>query len=305
VLSLLSINIGLDPNIGKVFGLLLTWHGIFTAVGIVAGVWLSVRIAASERVGIDPDTAYTLGMIIVACGIIGARGLYVIENYGDPLKGVTSIGDIFKINEGGISIYGALIGGAVGGWAWGLWKRLPCARGADAASFGMLLGLAIGRIGDLINGEHLAKHSSLPWALTYSHPNSPAFARAPMAPAVEYEGLMDLVILGLLAFVWRLHPKSGVIFSLAFLLYSVMRFFVSFLRIDSKPVVWGLTTPQVVSLLIIPISLALLVFFLRRKEPEHTPFVYGQAARRQTTSRAERRRRARATQPAGRTETPR
>ena len=102
----------------------------------------------------------------------------------------------------------AFIGGAIGGWAWGLWKKLPCAPGADAAAFGMLVGLAIGRIGDLINGEHFAKPSSLPWALTYSNPNSPAFARRPMQPAVEYEALMDLVILGVLAFLWRRHPKS-------------------------------------------------------------------------------------------------
>src|SRR5262249_25443419 len=150
--------------------------------------------------------------------------------------------------------------------------------GADASAFGMLVGLAIGRIGDLINGEHLAKTSDLPWALTYSHPNSPAFARAPMQPAVEYEGLMDLVILGILAFLWRRHPKSGVIFSLAFLLYSVMRFFVSYLRIDSKTVAIGLTTPQVVSLLVIPVSLLLLAFFLKRQEPLRTPFVYGDSA---------------------------
>lgn len=304
MLSLLSINIGIDPNIGKFAGLLLTWHGVFTAIGIVVGVWLSVRIAATERVGIDPDTAYTLGMVIVACGIIGARALYVAERYGDANGGVPHFVDIFKINEGGISIYGALIGGAVGGWAWGLWKKLPCAPGADAAAFGMLIGLAIGRIGDLINGEHFARLSSLPWALTYSHPNSTAFARAPMAPAVEYEGLMDLVILGVLAFLWRRHPKSGVTFSLAFLLYSVMRFFVSFLRIDSKVVVWGLTTPQVVSLIVIPISLGLLVFFLRRKEPLRTPFVYGDRASQQE-ARAERRRRERTAQPAGRSGTPR
>src|SRR5713101_2757910 len=95
LISLLSINIGLDPNITKIFGLLLTWHGVFTAIGIVAGVWLSVRIAATERVGIDPDTAYTLGMVIVACGIIGARALYVMERYGDAGAGVTNIGDIF------------------------------------------------------------------------------------------------------------------------------------------------------------------------------------------------------------------
>ena len=125
--ELLSINIGLDPNIAKVFGLLITWHGFFTAVGIVVGVWLAVRLAATDRVGVDPDTAYTAGMIIVGCGIVGARALYVMENYGDPGSGLDSPGDVFRITEGGISIYGAIIGGAIGGWVYGLLKRLPSA----------------------------------------------------------------------------------------------------------------------------------------------------------------------------------
>jgi phosphatidylglycerol:prolipoprotein diacylglycerol transferase len=290
--ALLSINIGIDPNIAEPFGLLITWHGFFTAVGIIAGVWLAVHLAASDRVGIDPDTSYTLGMIIVACGIVGARALYVIENYGDN-TGIDSVGDIFRITEGGISIYGAIIGGAIGGWAYGLWKRLPSAAGADAAALGMLLGLAIGRIGDIINGEHFAKVSDLPWAVTYSHPNSTAFAREPMHPAVVYEMLGDLVILGILGFLWRRDPKSGVIFSLAFLLYAIMRFFVSYLRIDSEEPFLGLSTPQLVSLAVIPIALLLLAFFLWRKEPERGTYVPG-ATRRSSVSRAERRRRIRA-----------
>ncbi|HEY7269295.1 MAG TPA: prolipoprotein diacylglyceryl transferase family protein, partial [Dehalococcoidia bacterium] len=175
MLDILTINIGIDPNIGKFFGLLITWHGFFTAVGIIAGVWLAVNLAASDRVGIDPDTSYTVGMIVVAAGIVGARGLYVIEHYGDS-PSIDSVGDIFRITEGGISIYGAILAGAVAGWAYGLWRRLPSAAAADAAVFGMLIGLAIGRIGDIINGEHFAKVSSLPWAFTYSNPNSTAFA---------------------------------------------------------------------------------------------------------------------------------
>ena len=290
--ELLSINIGLDPNIGTFFGLLITWHGFFTAVGIIAGVWLAVRIAASERVNIDPDTAYTLGMVIVFCGIVGARALYVIERYGDPGSGVENIGDIFRLNEGGISIYGAIIGGAVGGWAYGLWKRLPSAAGADAAAFGMLLGLAIGRIGDIINGEHFAKTTDLPWGLTYSHPNSPGFFREPMHPAVAYELIGDLVILGVLALLWRLHPKSGVLFSLSFLLYAVMRFFVSFLRLDSKEPLLGLSTPQLISLGVIAVAAVLLAFFARREEPE-TAAVTPAARGRSSLSRAERRRRLR------------
>jgi phosphatidylglycerol:prolipoprotein diacylglycerol transferase len=291
MIEILSINIGLDPNIVEIGGLLISWHGFFTAVGIVAGVWLAVGVASSSRVNIDPDTSYTLGVIVVAAGLVGARALYVIENYGDN-RSIDSFLDIFRITEGGISIYGAIIGGAIGGWAYGLRKKLPCASGADAAVFGMMLGLAIGRLGDLINGEHIAKPSDLPWAVTYSHPNSPAFFREAMHPATTYEMFGDLVILGLLAFLWRLQPKSGVIFASAFLLYAVMRFFVSFLRLDSEEPLLGLSTPQLVSVLVVLVGTPLLVFFLRREEPEREDITPAERQRR-GLSRAERRRRLR------------
>jgi phosphatidylglycerol:prolipoprotein diacylglycerol transferase len=291
MIELLSINIGIDPNITKVGGLLITWHGFFTAVGIVAGVWLAVAMASTDRVNIDPDTAYTIGMVVVASGLVGARALYVIENYGDN-SSIDSVIDIFRITEGGISIYGAIIGGAIGGWAYGLWKKLPAAAGADAAAFGMLLGLAIGRIGDLINGEHFAKTSDLPWAVTYSHPNSTAFFREAMHPATTYEMLGDLVILGILFYLWRLAPKSGVIFVSAFLMYAVMRFFVSYLRLDSEEPFLGLSVPQIVSVVTILVGVPLLVFFMRREEPEHERVTPAERQRR-AMSRAERRRRLR------------
>jgi phosphatidylglycerol:prolipoprotein diacylglycerol transferase len=289
--ELLSITIGIDPNVGEIAGLLISWHGVFTAIGIVFGVWLAVGVASSDRIGIDPDTAYTVGLVTVACGIVGARALYVIENYGDS-SSIDSIGDIFRITEGGISIYGAIIGGAIGGWAYGLWKKLPSAGGADAAAIGMLLGLAIGRIGDIINGEHFAKTTDLPWGLLYTHPNSPAFYREAMHPAVAYEMLGDLAILGLMALVWRWRPKPGVIFCLAFVLYAVMRFFVSFLRIDSEEPFLGLSTPQVVSIGVLIVGLPLLAFFQLRK-PALTAQRTVPARSRLAVSRAERRRRLR------------
>ncbi len=282
-------------NLGHIGGLLITWHGFFTAVGIIFGVWLSARLAVSRA--FDEDTAYTVGMIIVASGIIGARALYVIERYGDS-PNIDSFVDIFKINEGGISIYGAILGGAIGGWAYGLWRKLACAVAADAAVFGMLLGLAIGRIGDVINGEHFAKTTDLPWGVVYTHPNSPSFGRVipglggPIGaqhPAVAYEMIGDLVIMGLLAFLWRRNLKSGVVFSLAFLLYSVMRFFVSFLRIDSKEPLLGLSTPQLVAVIVMPLAALLALFFWRRREPGLSPAAPARAA----VSRAEQRRRQR------------
>ena len=289
--DLLAINIGMDPNVGEVFGLPITWHGVFTAIGIVAGVWLAVRMASTERVNIDPDTAYTVGMVVVFSGLIGARALYVIENWGSP--NIDSFVDIFRITEGGISIYGASLGGAIGGWAYGLKARLPAAAGADAAVFGMLIGLAIGRIGDIINGEHFAKTTDLPWAVSYSHPNSPAFFREAMHPAVAYEMIGDLAILGVIALMWRFNPKSGVIFVSALMMYAVMRFFVSFLRLDSEYPLLGLNTPQLVSLGVIAAGVPLLIYFLRREEPGRESGLSTSERTRRALSRAERRRRLR------------
>jgi phosphatidylglycerol---prolipoprotein diacylglyceryl transferase len=289
---LLSINIPFDPNIASFGGLLVTWHGVFTAIGIVVGVWLAARIGSSDRVGIDPDTAYTLGMIVVACGIVGARLLYVMERYGDSST-LDSPLEIIKINEGGISIYGAIIGGAIGGWAYGLKKRLPAAAGADAAVFGMLAGLAIGRVGDIINGEHYAKTTDLPWGVTYSHPDSPGFFRDPQHPAVIYEMIGDIAIMGILAFAWRMRLKPGVIFCLAFILYAIMRFFVSFLRLDSKEPLLGLSTPQLVSIVVVIVLTPLLLYFMRRPQQEVRRMPSAAERSRLAMSRAERRRRLR------------
>ena len=76
-------------------------------------------------------------------------------------------------------------------------------RAADIAVMGGILGMAVGRIGDVINGEHFANDTDLPWGVVYTHPNSPSFIRfngQPHAqhPAVAYEMIGDLVIFGIL-----------------------------------------------------------------------------------------------------------
>src|SRR4030042_941514 len=92
---LLTIKIGIDPEIGDIGGLLLTWHGVFIALGIGLGVWLGVWFG--RRAGFTEDDAYRGAPLGVPAGIIGARALFVAENWDmfshDWL-------DIFRINEG-------------------------------------------------------------------------------------------------------------------------------------------------------------------------------------------------------------
>ena len=264
IAQLLVITIGWDPSIGEFGAFELTWHGIFTAVGIAAGVYLGVLIGRRE--GFTEDDGYTIALVGVPCGIIGARALWVLENH-ERLDGWT---DWFRVNEGGISIYGAIIGGVLGAVAYGVIRKLPVRRGLDAAGFGLLLGMAIGRIGDLINGEHVAKNSDLPWAVKYTHPDSPAFQFGATHPATTYEMIGDFLIVGIMAIIFmRLwQTKPGVTFFAGVVLYSAMRFGVSYLRIDSGiacPNSVGcpehiirdwMTFPQVVSMCTFAIGLA-------------------------------------------------
>lgn len=281
-LALFTIEIGIDPEIREFGGLLLTWHGVFTAVGIAAGVYLAVILG--RRLGFIDDDIYTAALVGIPAGIIGARALFVVERWGEP--GLENALDILRINEGGISVYGAVLGGVVGGLAYGWVRKLPLRRGLDGAAPALLLGMAIGRIGDIINGEHFAKASSLPWAVRYTHANSPSAVAYPdcavrdpisqfcllaQHPAVAYEMLGDLLIIGVLLLILLFVKRNGIAFFTGLLLYSLMRLGLSELRLDSREIIAGLTTPQVTALFLIAIAVLGLLFSWWRSATEASP----------------------------------
>ena len=143
------MDINIDPNLIVLGPFVLSWHGLFSAVGLGAGIWIAVRLLATSVVPEDEvmTTAFwgTLG------ALIGARLLHVVDQWEyyrqQPLQ-------ILLLNEGGIAIFGAIIGGMLGGFIYARLRRLPVGIMADAGGAGLILGQAIGRIGDVINGEH-------------------------------------------------------------------------------------------------------------------------------------------------------
>jgi phosphatidylglycerol:prolipoprotein diacylglycerol transferase len=114
--NLLYININLDPNIGTFGPFQITWHGVFTAVGIAVAVILVAYFGRKRN--ILEDDVYNIALWAVPGGIVGARLLYVIEHV-DTFK--NDIPSVFSVNEGGISIYGGVIGGALVGFAYARW----------------------------------------------------------------------------------------------------------------------------------------------------------------------------------------
>lgn len=257
--ALLTIKIGLDPELFEVAGLEITWHGLFTAMGVVLGV--AVAAAFARRAGYTEDMIYNVALALVIGGIIGARGLYVIENWS---LFEDDLGEILAINTGGISIYGALIGGTVGAWGYAVLRKVPnIPRGADIAAMGAILGMAVGRVGCLSNGDTPAETTSLPWGVTYTHSSSLSFMlEQPQHPAVAYELLGDLVIFLVLVLIYTRVRRAGVTFFSWVLLYGALRLPVSFLRLDD--LVWmGLRTAQLIAIVSMALAVPAIVYLLR------------------------------------------
>jgi phosphatidylglycerol:prolipoprotein diacylglycerol transferase len=248
------ITINIDPIILHLGPFALAWHSLFVVLAIVVGVWLSGYLIT--RAGLPTERYQSLALWCVIGGIIGARLVHVIDYWDSYMADPVSI---LRIWQGGLAVWGAILGGTLAAVIYTRLARLPIAPYADHIASGLILAQAIGRIGDIINGEHISKPTSLPWGVVYTHPNSPGFGLPPVHPAVAYELLMDLLILGiLLRLRGRLRP-DGAVFLVYLVLYSVGRFFLSFLRLDSNTVFLGLNQPQWISLIVLAVAVPLLV----------------------------------------------
>jgi len=289
MIGLDSISIGINPNLLDFGRLVLSWHGFLTFVAVATAVFLVVRWGSRE--GLNADSIYSVAVWCIVGGVIGARLLHVLDQWEDFYQHNPE--RIFYVWQGGVTIYGAILGGFVGGalyitirnsaWYLSFWGRyfkflgeakaapLPgVGHLADIAAPALLLSQAIGRVGDVINGEHFASATDLPWGVIYTHPNSPGFALAASHPAVAYELLMDLAILAVL---WPLRKRfrpQGMFFALYLATYSVGRFFVSFLR-DELNEYGGLNEAQIIALVVMAITIPLLVFKAKLVRPEDSP----------------------------------
>ncbi|MCL6647099.1 MAG: prolipoprotein diacylglyceryl transferase [Chloroflexi bacterium] len=251
------IEIHLDPTMFTLGPLAITWHGFFSAVGLFLGVWVAARLAPT--VGLRADDIYNGAPWTVIGGIIGARLFHVIDRWDyysqNPLA-------VLAITEGGIAIFGAVVGGALAGSLYVRRARLPLAPFADAAAVGLIFGQAIGRIGDIINGEHLGRPLDAPWAVVYTHPKTLGQIGVPVHLAVGYEMVLDLLLFGLLLGLWKKLP-AGVIFWLYLALYSAIRLVVGFYRIDT---IWvfGLSQQQILGIIGMAVGLPLAYWTYQR-----------------------------------------
>ena len=259
-----GIVINVDPVIAHLGPFTLRWYSLFFAIAVFAGIWLGLREA--RRKGFDVERVQSLAMWAVLGGLVGARLVHVLDSWevyaASPHR-------ILNVWEGGLAVYGGLIGGLLTGAVYALWHKLPAWKLADAAAPGMILGQAVGRLACIPNGDAFGAPTGVPWAFIYTHPRAMVpreLLGVPTHPYAVYELLFDLAVLGLL---WRLRPvfkTDGLLFLTYAGVYMTGRFLLTFFRAEQASL-WGLQQAQVIALLALPVVLALLVWRLRAAMP--------------------------------------
>ncbi len=262
-------NIQLGPFVIHFYALLIL-------VGIVlATIWTASRM---KKRGMDPGLAIDIAIWAVPFGIIGGRFFHVITHLNDYFGEGKQWLDVFKIWEGGLAIYGALIFGAIGAYIACQVDIKPLrirsagirfTSFADALVPGLLLAQALGRWGNYFNQELFGEPTNLPWGLEVS-PANPSY---PLGldtlpngllfhPTFLYESLWSLLGIAVLLLVEkRFELRWGRLFALYLIWYSVGRYFIEAIRLDSADVFLGLRTNQWSAL--VGVLIGLLIYVLQ------------------------------------------
>lgn len=238
-------------------------HGLLIGVGFLAGARLMQRYTRPR--GIRDDVLWRILGWALAGGLVGMRVAWVLGHWRE----MGSILDAFAIWNGGMSLLGGLIGAVLVGGFVARREKLAVLPLLDMASPGIALGIAIGRISDLIIGDHLGKPTTLPWGFRYVGGIDPLAGMPPVGtvvhPVALYDLLLTTVLLVVLIRFLRSPRATGSAIALFTLWYAGSRVLTDFLRTDPRRL-FGLTGSQLTSILAIAVVGAMVALRARRAE---------------------------------------
>lgn len=207
------------------------WYGIILAIGMLAGLYLALKQA--KRFGIKEDDVTDVTLWAIPSCIVGARTYYVLF-YLDLYRradGTLDVASMFRLWDGGLAIYGAVIAGALVLFLFARAKKIPVAALMDLGVMGLILGQIIGRWANFINREAFGGLTDLPWRMRLWTSATEAIE---VHPTFFYESMWNLVGLLLMLFVvTKARRFDGENTWFYFLWYGVGRFWIEGLRTDS------------------------------------------------------------------------
>lgn len=257
-------HLGLEFNINPVAFSIGNFHVYWYGIIIAAGFLLALIYASfsCKKMNIDINRLFDVVIVGLITGVIFARLFYVVFYPGDkywknPLE-------IFQIHDGGLAIYGGIIGAVVFGSLMAKLRKLKVTAVLDIAALGFLIGQCVGRWGNFINQEAFGSATELPWGMHSE--NTAAVVDGNVHPCFLYESLLCLLGFVLLHFFTRRFRRyDGQTFLLYIVWYGACRFFIEGLRTDSLIIPGtGLRVSQVIAAACVVAGIILLVLFRHR-----------------------------------------
>lgn len=288
----------MNPIFLEIGPIKIYYYGLMYAISFFLGIEIGKYFG--KKRGISPEVVENYAFIAMVSGLLGGRLYYVLFNLSHYLSNPTKI---LAVWEGGMAIHGGIIGGIIGTLIYGKIKKINPFLLGDIAAPALLLGQALGRIGNFMNGEvhgvptftpfsvifslkpefstwfqkyinlpiseQMNYRELVPWGITFpnSSPAGAEFPELPLHPAMLYEGFLNFIAFIILALV--LHKKkslpAGNIWWTYIIIYSLNRIFISFFRAEDL-MIGAIRAPHLISLLMVLVSMIILFYINRGKK---------------------------------------
>ncbi len=254
----------IEISINPVAFLTVRWYGIMVALAILALIiWVAWQIKRGARISMD--TLFMAALIGIPSGVIVSRLLHVLDLWSYYSQNPGEI-----IGGSGLTIYGAILGAALGVWIYSKFGKFKFGYLADLIAPGLIIAQMIGRVGCTINGCCYGSACSLPWAIVYTHPESLGPIGIAVHPTQPYEIIYLAIIFTVIMLLKDKLRPDGSLFITYLSFYAVWRLGIDFLR-EGTPFLFGLHQAQVIGIITLIITIPLLAFKTRWFRAEEKP----------------------------------
>ena len=221
----MHITISLDPVLLEIGGVaILRWYSMAITASIFVAVWLIDR--EFKRKGMDTNHYGGIAGWTIVLGILGARLFHVIDDWSFYSENPERI---LQIQRGGLAIWGAVIMGALGVYIGCRIYKVDFLMATDAVAPGLVLAQAIGRWGNVVNGDAWGSPTDAFFSFTYTNPDSfipNRLLNVPTHPYPIYDMILNLLVFGL---IWKVRTRpmpNGALFAIYLVSYGIGRFFI-------------------------------------------------------------------------------
>ena len=260
------INIGIDPIAFELGPFAVGWYGMMVALAVATlVVWALVSVKKGAK--LTYDTVISAALVGIISGVIFSRLLHVIDLWDYYMD---NPGLIFSRFGEGLTIYGAVLGAALGVWIYSKIRKISFGYLADMIAPGIILAQAIGRVGCTLNGCCYGVGTDVFCAVTYTHPESVGPIGIPVHPTQIYEIIYNLIVFGVLLLLRKRFRPDGSLFLIYLTLYAAWRLGIDFVR-EGKELLFGLHEAQLISIVVLIITITLMALrtrWIRKGEDE-------------------------------------